>query len=648
MSVAALHPLLLSLSLSNATFFGTLRLDLADGLNCLLGGRGTGKSAILHILRFALGHRIPEAYAEEHAEYIAEVLGDGTAEVAFQTQHGARYTASRTRGSEPVVRNAEGEIVSVSLDGDLFKIEAYAQNEIEGIARSPKAQRDLIDGFVEADIRPIDQSVQQLDRKLTQCAATLRRLADEIAGDAASEAELPSVTEALKGIDLGGSDPQKPDTDRVRAHEARLLRGREQAAMTTLAGELAGVRGALDAFARDALQKLGRAVEGDLERGPRGEAFKRTHAAMQRMAGAIEGAAGRLRADLATAERAAAEEGRALALVHAKEDEAYSALVIRVDADRARAAQSERLHRKLAELSVVAKRLADRRREEGAARDEWNALYAERARLLTEKGGHRKRVADALTRALGPDIQVTVTPGLDTSPVAAVLADILKGANVRPATFVSTIAKRIPPSVLVSMIERNDLEPLVEIDPIKGGKEERASKILALLRASGRLHELALAKPEDAPLIELRLGKKYRASRRLSTGQRCACILPILLLQSTSPLLIDQVEDNLDNAFIYAVVVKRFAQVKRDRQLVVVTHNPNPPTLAGAARILVLGTTEDEDGDGDGDGETMKGQLVAAGTFEEVQAHVESTEGGREAFLERGARYGLLGSRGAS
>jgi hypothetical protein len=372
------------------------------------------------------------------------------------------------------------------------------------------------------------------------------------------------------------------------------------------------------------------------------------HAATQRVAGAIEGAASRLRTDLAAAERTTADEGRALAAAHAKEDETYRALVVRDDADRARAAQSERLHAKLAELSAVAKRLADRRRDEGAARDEWNALLAERTRLLTEKGAHRTRVAGELTRALGPTIRVTVTPGLDTTPIAAVLGDILKGANIRPATFIPLIAKRIPPSVLVAMVETNDLAPLVEIDPNKGDKEERAAKILALLRASGRLHEIALAKAEDAPLIELKVGRRYRPSRRVSTGQRCACILPILLLKSTSPLLVDQVEDNLDNAYIYEVLVKRLAQVKTTRQLVVVTHNPNPPTLVGAAQILVLGANDEDGEDGDDaaedsdDDEPIGSRLLAAGTFEDVRAYVEYTEGGREAFVRRGERYGLF------
>ena len=96
------------------------------------------------------------------------------------------------------------------------------------------------------------------------------------------------------------------------------------------------------------------------------------------------------------------------------------------------------------------------------------------------------------------------------------------------------------------------------------------------------------------------------------------------------PLLIDQAEDNLDNAYIYTVLVRRIvASVKAGRQIILVTHNPNPPVLCEAGRIIML--ANDEDG---------HGGVAAAGTFDEVLAHVETLEGGRDAFLERGERYG--------
>ncbi len=63
-------------------------------------------------------------------------------------------------------------------------------------------------------------------------------------------------------------------------------------------------------------------------------------------------------------------------------------------------------------------------------------------------------------------------------------------------------------------------------------------------------------------------------------------ILPILLLDSANPLLIDQPEDNLDNRFIFETVVDSIHKVKTGRQLIFVTHNPNIPVLGDGTREL--------------------------------------------------------------
>ena len=124
-------------------------------------------------------------------------------------------------------------------------------------------------------------------------------------------------------------------------------------------------------------------------------------------------------------------------------------------------------------------------------------------------------------------------------------------------------------------------------------------------------------------------GERYKEATSLSTGQRCTTILPILLLQSARPLLVDQPEDNLDNAFVYDTIVKALRDAAGTRQVLFVTHNPNNPVLGNADRVFVF----------DSDGE--HGRLRATGTVDECREEIESVlEGGRKAFLERKERYG--------
>ena len=61
------------------------------------------------------------------------------------------------------------------------------------------------------------------------------------------------------------------------------------------------------------------------------------------------------------------------------------------------------------------------------------------------------------------------------------------------------------------------------------------------------LFELETVELVDRPRIELKDGDAYKESGSLSTGQKCTSILPILLLDSENPLLVDQPEFGLSD-----------------------------------------------------------------------------------------------------
>ena len=102
------HHVIESLSITSGIHFRDVSLQFDPGLTCIIGGRGTGKSGVLHFIRFALGAKITEDFAEEHDEYVRETLGPGRADVGVRTRHDAPYAISRSYGAEPVVRNAKG------------------------------------------------------------------------------------------------------------------------------------------------------------------------------------------------------------------------------------------------------------------------------------------------------------------------------------------------------------------------------------------------------------------------------------------------------------------------------------------------------------------------------------------------------------
>jgi len=142
--------------------------------------------------------------------------------------------------------------------------------------------------------------------------------------------------------------------------------------------------------------------------------------------------------------------------------------------------------------------------------------------------------------------------------------------------------------------------------------------------------QLALGTIElgDLPQIELLEGDSGATRWKLSTGQKCTTILPILLLESSNPLLVDQLEDNLDNRYIYDTVVNAIQQVKQRRQLILITHNPNIPVLGEASGVYVLTSTGE------------RSRVANRGSVDDCKDEIINLlEGGKEAFVRRKERY---------
>ncbi|MEN9480077.1 MAG: hypothetical protein RLZZ298_1472 [Pseudomonadota bacterium] len=97
--------------------------------------------------------------------------------------------------------------------------------------------------------------------------------------------------------------------------------------------------------------------------------------------------------------------------------------------------------------------------------------------------------------------------------------------------------------------------------------------------------------PEDGLQVEYSRkgdGKDFQSIGQASAGQRAAAMLAFLLAHGSEPLVLDQPEDDLDNHLIYGLVVQQIRSNKLRRQLIIVTHNPNIVVNGDAELIHVL------------------------------------------------------------
>lgn len=139
--------------------------------------------------------------------------------------------------------------------------------------------------------------------------------------------------------------------------------------------------------------------------------------------------------------------------------------------------------------------------------------------------------------------------------------------------------------------------------------------------------------PEDGLQVEYSQkgdGRDFQSIGQASAGQRAAAMLAFLLAHGSEPLVLDQPEDDLDNHLIYGLVVQQIRSNKLRRQLIIVTHNPNIVVNGDAELIHVL----------DFNNQCFvkrTGSLQDLAVRDEV---CQVMEGGKEAFERRYQRLG--------
>ena len=85
----------------------------------------------------------------------------------------------------------------------------------------------------------------------------------------------------------------------------------------------------------------------------------------------------------------------------------------------------------------------------------------------------------------------------------------------------------------------------------------------------------------------------FKRIKNLSLGQKVTALLTFvfnfgIITNDKTPLMIDQPEDNLDNAYIYRTLVQSLINIKNSRQVIIITHSSTIVTNADAEEVIVM------------------------------------------------------------
>jgi hypothetical protein len=619
------HHQIVSLAIEGGFLDGS-SLGFVDGLNCIIGSRGTGKTTVLEFIRFALG-LMPDASssprrAKTIAEQVQSNLGSGIVRVDVKTKHRVEYSARRSWTEPAQILDDASRPTKISFDRDLiFGADIYSQNEIEEIASNPRSRLGLVDKFVEEEMRAIDAKHRKLIRDLEDNGIELLRVEEQLRDCHETTSELPGLEEKLQAVaSTGGADAKILKA----AHASKARREREKQTVEAIADDLRQLVDAFESTAGGYSQRLRSRIDVEMTSGENGVAFGLLDNLLKHLTKTIQSSVDTI---AETVENLLLTvEGEELLGSHAEQEQEYRELLARTKEEAGRASERQQLQRRYAEVVAAQKQVTELEVQEEKLLENRSELTSALSNLRNDRFAKRKQVADWLTEQLRPHIRVSVSQAGNIDAYREMLQDALKGSGMKFGALVDKIVQRLSPREFAVAVQRGDSERLAER---AGMTPEHADRVIGVLRSTQAIFRIQTVDVEDSPRIELQDGQRYKDSAGLSTGQRCTTILPILLLESERPLLIDQPEDNLDNKFIYDTVVKSLKDAKGRRQLIFVTHNPNIPVLGEADRVFVL----ESDG--------SRASVTAHGTVDEVKGHIETLlEGGRDAFKRRMERYG--------
>ena len=605
-------------------------IHLGPNLNCIIGGRGTGKSTTFEAIRCLTGQPGGTSVVD------SDVWPDQI-DLLIEDQAGQLHHLTRARAGE--VDNADD-----AFQGPIsFPVECFGQGETQQISQKaqtdPVVLLDYLDRFI--DIHEETARDEQLRHHLLDLQS--------------------KIEEAKRKVEL---IPQYQRDLTLAQSQIQALQKAKAKDIITLQRRVEEERQVRDAILKSADAIAAAASRHDLKDNI---ATLKTAADPQTLVvGTVEFTAiiahvAAFETDLTKAEAAVkASADKLTALIKSQlaawrmkeqgivrqideKKRTLEAQGMRVDMAHIQklASDEAKLKQDVAILKTWEPHLAElwkQRREH--LRERW----AVRGRIAMKRAAFGHKASVTLRAALsGLNVALKFDPNAHSPEANAIIVETM-GWRTQQVPRASALTEKLTLPKLLDAITRKDPAPIQAVTTAEGipvfGKAD-AIALLQRLAPDPVRFRLERCEVYDRPrltvtkLVTDEAGKKHARSRefrQLSLGQQQAVLLALMLsADSNTPLIIDQPEDNLDSEFIYQSIVPVLRRAKERRQVIVVTHNANIAVLGDAEQIVVLR------------GSNERAVIVSRGSIDDMETREAACailEGSREAFQRRARIYG--------
>lgn len=607
-------------------FLDGLALDLHEGMTTILGSKGSGKSVLIELIRFALDQASEQPeIAKDHETKLDKQLGVyGRVAVTMEDSGGTTHRLVRTY--DPA---NDSPITDVTFDpAEFFQCHFLSQNEIIRLAESESEQIKFIDSFFDfhtfqRDIEAARAELMRLDKDVAEQIRAGKRIVALQAQADTLKAQIAEKDKALVSpvfSKFREAQAKKQTLDRhvetLDGMVAAATAGRDGIESAPMPGDPPASL-ASDQLLRQLHDKLNAAHQ---------KALALSSEALD-VLGAARGEAIKARTEWL-------EEFDKVSAEYTEEIRKMGGDAPALNQERARLVTAlDTVEKELLAKRQMAERLRPTAEHRVAVLDQ---LDQRRADYTEER---RQRCCWFEGKSDG-QIQASVEEGSNYDEFCARLGQMKRGSYLS-GDEIEAIAIGVTPRDFVSAIlgydQSRDASQLQNLATATGLALDKARVLADFLLGEqeyGQLLALAYsATPTDRPQIRFRRPDgTYAPLTELSTGQKATAFLVMTLCEGEKPIIVDQPEDSLDIRSIWDDMCLRLRRSKRSRQFIFTTHNSSLAVASDSDKFVVLKA------------DARRAEVAMSGAIdgEPVRRHViELLEGGEDTYFLKQRKYNV-------
>ncbi len=639
-------------------FFKNLKIGFSDNLTCIIGARGSGKSALIDGIRYAMGYNRTLNEVEKVREQVCNrqqhTLEESKIEVYYEKVDGTVHKIESTYDKQENyntkvfdLNNNQLHIDDVEKCGD-YPLNLYGWNELEFLGEDPKSQRENLDKFILSlnelklqkqkfyaslgDNRALcSQALDVLDKYFIEQKGVVQFIRLEEYQNEFNKLNTPEMGEKFKDLDeinkkIRFLDELKGKFDGI----IEAVAGISQIEYAEIPEQFKDIKIWCEEFLKtrleiakvnDRLVKGAAAMSGDLK------ALKTIvdieHESLAKKQDEINKA---IREAIGEAQSISAElrNNAKRRLDSAKEKfESY-----KKDLN----ALNELLQKREEILEEIKKTnqsiFATRDQEISAIKEKISLVNSDDFKIGLELN-QSKDNSEFLKKLYENKCELDLPGQWKKGKVPELITD-----KNNPIQFVRAVLNKDTKALAnKKKIKENTIEEIYTIDEKSAEKfinDNYPNEKLAGVDSIrvDKVKILRLLTIQELPFDDeffILLGDK--PIQFCSPGQRCSAMLPIVTLTSSAPIIIDQPEDNLDNRLVSRAIFRILSKLKETRQIILATHNPNILVSGDSEQVVVLNS----DGNVEDCGSIDKPSII--------KNIIDLMEGGKEAFEKRNKRY---------